>query len=112
MRGLYFPLLILVVLVTTGRAAIRIETDRLSGSDVPLPFAVDVLSDDLINSGQTSLSGVNAYPTAPGAGEEFSASNLNDGDYLEGDSNITYFEPSQLPATITFNLDLTSNTTG
>lgn len=102
----YLSLQVMVV------AGVRIETDSISGVGVALPFGVDVRTADLINSGQPTLSAVSSSPTFPGAGTDFQASNLNDGDYLSSDAAVTYFDPSRLPAAVTFDLDLTTHTLG
>ncbi len=96
----------------SSQAAVVQATDHISGAGNDLAYAADVSTNDLINSGQPSLAAATSTPSLNPGGSDFQPENLNDGDYLNGAANVTFYDSSRLPATVTYDLDVSTFTMG
>lgn len=87
--------------------------ETLDSSTDASAFIGERVEDDLVNAGQSSLDSVVGTPAETGF---FSGlSGLNDGfinSQTENPQGKTYYEPTLLPGTVTFELDITVNAFG
>ena len=119
MKRKIIPLSLFLSLVSSANGAIEIQTESASAlfpneDDALLVYVDDFSSGDLINEGSPSLLDWTSTPAfgSGGVGNSFVAEYMNDGVYERGDKKNTYFDPSRLPAVVTYNLDLSVATLG
>jgi len=119
MKRNLISLLLISSCAHSGFGAIDIQTASVSAlqpneDSVLLEYIDDFSSGDLINEGSPSLLNWNSTAAfgSGGLGQSFVVEYMNDGVYAGGDKNNTYFNPDNLPAVVTYNLDTSVATQG